>query len=92
MVFRDLVQRLVAGVGKPKPTPICPFLFHLYNSQGLLLEDGEMDYKTAKELVGYRITTEPESRAESEDEEQDNTSATSLVREETGVLGGEGQP
>ena len=32
LVFRDLAQRLAKEIGKPKPTPICPFLFHLYNS------------------------------------------------------------
>ena len=36
VVFRDLAQRLAVRMGKPKPTPICPFLFHLYDSQGLL--------------------------------------------------------
>ena len=30
IIFRDLAHRLAKGVGKPKPTPICPFLFHLY--------------------------------------------------------------
>ena len=30
VVFRNMAQRLAKGVGKPKPTPICPFLFHLY--------------------------------------------------------------
>ena len=55
-------------MGKQKPTPICPFLFHLYDNQGLLLEDEEIDYKMAKELAGYWITLEPESRATSEDE------------------------
>ena len=32
VVFWDLVLCLAVGIGKPKPTPICPFLFHLYNS------------------------------------------------------------
>ena len=31
IVFRDMAQRLAKGVGKPKPTPICPFLFHMYD-------------------------------------------------------------
>ena len=56
VVFRDLVQQLTTGVGKPKPTPICPFLFHLYNSQGLLAEDEETDYKIVKKLARYWIT------------------------------------
>ena len=30
LVMRDTVRRLLAGVGKSKPTPICPYLLHLY--------------------------------------------------------------
>ena len=46
-IFMDLVHRLVGGAGKTKPTPICPFLYHLYESQGLLIEEEEMDYMSA---------------------------------------------
>ena len=56
VIFRDMAQRLAMGVGKPKPTPICPFCFHLYEGQGLLTADEEVDYQTAKEMAGYRIT------------------------------------
>ena len=62
VVFRDLAHRLAKGVGKPKPTPICPFLFHLYEGQGLLTADEELDHQTAKEMAGYRITPDPDSR------------------------------
>ena len=54
----ELVNRLVGGAGKTKPTPICPFFYHLYESKGLLTEDEETDYKTAQELNRYRITPE----------------------------------
>ena len=30
LVIRDMVRRLLAGIGKSKPTPICPYLLHLY--------------------------------------------------------------
>ena len=46
-IFMELVNRLVGGAGKTKPTPICPFLYHLYESKGLLTEDEETDYKAA---------------------------------------------
>ena len=36
--FAELVNRLVGTAGKTKPTPICPFLYHLYDSKGLLTE------------------------------------------------------
>ena len=69
VIFRDLVQRLAKGVGKPKSTPICPFLFHLYEGQGLLTADEDLDYWTAKEMVGYRITPDPDSQPRSSEDE-----------------------
>ena len=69
MVFRDMLQRLAKGVGKPKPTSICPFLFHLYEGQGLLTADEDLDYRTAKEMAGYRITPDPDSQPESDEDE-----------------------
>ena len=55
-IFLDLVNRLVGGVGKSKPTPICPFLYYLYESKGLLTKEEETNYRAAQELTQYRIT------------------------------------
>ena len=44
---------MVAGVGKLKPTPMCPFLFHLYHSRDSLTEQEEIDYEAAQELMTY---------------------------------------
>ena len=77
LIFRDMVQRLAKGVGKPKPTPICPFLFHLYEGQGLLTANEEVDYRTAKEMAGYRITPDPDSRPGTDEDEPTPTPAPS---------------
>ena len=69
IVFRDMAQRLAKGVGKPKPTPFCPFLFHLYEGQGLFTADEELDYRTAKEMAGYQITPDPDSRPGTDEDE-----------------------
>ena len=66
IIFMELVNRLVGGAGKAKPTPICPFLYHLYESKGLLTEDEEIDYKAAQELNQYRITPDRDPESESE--------------------------
>ena len=66
IIFMELVNRLVGGAGKTKPTPICPFLYHLYESKGLLTEDEETDYKAARELNRYRITPDRDPELESE--------------------------
>ena len=63
-----MIQRLAKGVGKPKPTPICPFLFHIYEGQGLLTVEEELDYRTAKEMAGYRITLDPDLRSGSNED------------------------
>ena len=55
IIFMELVNRLIGGVDKTKPMPICPFLYHLYESKGLLTEDEETDYTTAQELNRYQI-------------------------------------
>ena len=72
-----MAQRLAKGVGKPKPTPICPFLFHLYEGQGLLTADEELDYRTAKEMAGYRLIPDPDSRPGTDEDEPIPTPAPS---------------
>ena len=64
-VFSELVQQLVGAAGKAKPTPICPFLYHLYECKGLLTEEEKTDYTTAKELNRYRISPERDEDSDS---------------------------
>ena len=66
IIFMELVNRLVGRVGKAKPTPICPFLYHLYECKGLLTEEEETDYTTAKELNQYEIPPEWDENSDSE--------------------------
>ena len=56
IIFMELVNRLVGGADKAKPTSIYTFLYHLYESKGLLTEDKETDYTALQELNRYRIT------------------------------------
>ena len=67
-ILMDLVNRLVGGASKSKPTPICPFLYHLYKSQGLLTEEEETDYRAAQELTQYRITYDRDAESNRESE------------------------
>ena len=64
--FAELVNRLVGTAGKTKPTPICPFLYHLYETKGLLIEGEETDYQAAEELTQYRITLDRDLDSDSE--------------------------
>ena len=62
----ELVNRLVGATGKTKPTPVCPFFYHLYESKGLLTEDEETDYRAAQELNRYQITPDRDPESDSE--------------------------
>ena len=57
VIFMELVNRLVGGAGKTKPTPICPFLYHLYESKGLLTKE--------EELNRYRIMLDRDPKSDS---------------------------
>ena len=66
IIFMELVNRLVGGADNTKPTPICPFLYHLYESKDLLTQDEETDYKAAQELNRYWITSDRDPELDSE--------------------------
>ena len=66
VIFMELVNRLVGEASKTKPTPIYPFLYHLYESRGFLTEDEETDYWATQELNRYRITLDRDPDSDSE--------------------------
>ena len=61
----ELVNRLVGRVDKTKSIPICPFLYHLYESKGLLTEDEEIDNTVAQELNWYQIMSDRDLESDS---------------------------
>ena len=57
IVVKDLVQRLLSGMGKSKATPICPYVFHLYHAHELLLP-AEKEYRIHEALVKHNVESE----------------------------------
>ena len=86
IVVKDLVQRLLSGMGKSKATPICPYVFHLYHLQELLLL-AEKEYRTKEALLKYNVEFEGEEDPESlanpdEEESSDDSECESLTPSE----------
>ena len=77
IVVKDLVQRLLSGMGKSKATPIYPYIFHLYHSHKLLLP-AEKEYRTKETLLKYNVESEgeedPDSPANPDEEENSDDS------------------
>ena len=78
IVVKDLIQRLLSGMGKSKATPICPYVFDLYHSQELLFPTEKKEYRTKEALQKYNVKSEgeddPESPANPDEEESSNDS------------------
>ena len=66
--MKDLVQRLFSEMGKSKVTPICPYVFHLYQSHEVLLPTEKKEYKIKEALLKYNV--EPEGEEDPEDLEE----------------------
>ena len=65
IVVKDLVQRLLSGMGKSKATPICPDIFHLYHSHELLLPAEKKEYRIQEALVKHNVESEEEEDSDS---------------------------
>ena len=86
IVVKDLVQRLVSGMGKSKATPICPYVFHLYHSHELLLP-AKKEYRIKEALLKHNVESkgeeDPESLANPDEEESsDDSECESLTPSE----------
>ena len=78
IVVKDLVQRLLSGMGKSKVTPICPYVFHLYHSHELLLPVEKKEYRIKEALLKHNVESEgeedPESPANPDEEDSSDDS------------------
>ena len=83
IVVKDLMQRLLFGMGKSKATPICPYVFHLYHLHELLLPAEKKEYRIKEALLKHNVESEGEEDPESpanldEEDSSDNSECESL--------------
>ena len=87
IVVKDLVQRLLSGMGRSKATPIYPYVFHLYHSHELLLTAEKKEYRIKEALLKHNVELEGEEDPESpedpeEEESSDDSECESLTSKE----------
>jgi hypothetical protein len=73
-IITNLVIQLVARVGKSRASPICPFLYHLYERKELLKPEEEKQWKVQEAIMKYGesgSSDEDGSGSGSEDETED---------------------
>ena len=79
MVVKDLVQRLLSKMGRSKATPICPYVFHLYQLHEFLLP-AEKEYWIKEALLKHNVESEGEE-AESSDDLECESLTSGEIRE-----------
>ena len=87
VVVKDVVQRLLSGMGKSKATPICPYIFHLYHAHELLLTTEKKEYRIQEALVRHNVESEEDDNPASpvnpdERESSDDSECESLTPSE----------
>ena len=69
IVMQDLVNKLVFRLEKGKPSPISPYLFHLYNRFECLREGKMTMIETARYILEFDVA--PEAEAQPDPKEDD---------------------
>jgi hypothetical protein len=87
-VITTLVVQLAARVGKSRATPICPFLYHVYERKELLRPEEEKAWKIQEGMLKYGESgSEDEAGSASRsDDEEDDKDDKEEEEEETQVL------
>jgi hypothetical protein len=52
-IISNLVVQLVVRVGKSRASPICPFIYHLYERKELLRVEEEKSWKIQEAMMKY---------------------------------------
>ena len=88
IVVKDLVQRLVSGMGKSKASSICPYVFHLYHAHELLLPAEKKEYRIHEALVKHNVESEedddsaspvnPDERESSDDSDRESLTPSEI--------------
>ena len=84
VVVKNLVQRLLSGMGRSKATTICSYVFHLYHSHELLLPAEKKEYRIKEALLKHNVESEgeedPENLENPEEEDSSDDSECESLR------------
>ena len=72
--MQDVVGKLVSRLEKGKPSPISPYLFHLYNRFECLREEETTLLVVAKYMLQVDIALEAEAQLDTKDKDSERES------------------
>ena len=79
-VIWDVVKRLLAEVRKSKPTPICSYIFNLYQFADTMKSEDKNAYMIGEAMMKHNVKPDQEDKlAGEEDSEQESLSLKEIV-------------
>ena len=73
-ILHEVIDKLVSVLGKGKPTPISPYLFHLYSKFECLRREELQQLEVAKECLELGVASEGEPEPDEVEVESDRGS------------------
>ena len=64
LIIQEVVEKLVSALEKGKPSPISPYLFHLYHRFECLREEKIVKVEAAKYYMEYGVSPEAETQSD----------------------------
>ena len=81
LVIRNTVRRLLARIRKSKPTPICPYLLHLYHPHDAIQPEDKKVYMVRKSFMRHNVEpNEEEQPASTEELDYKSLSSGEIVK------------
>ena len=78
LLMRAMVRRLLTGIGKSKPTPICPYLLYIYIVHEVVQPKENKVYMVEESFMLHNIELEEDEPANSEDSEPESLSSREI--------------
>ena len=69
-MIHKVINRLVSQLEKGKPSPISPFLFHLYSNNKCLRDEEIDEIEAARKYLGFGISSETVTISDEAESEQ----------------------
>ena len=79
--MKDVVQRLFAGMGKSKATPICAYVFHMYHTHEVLLPVKKKEYWITGALHKHNVEPKEEGEPKALEESEHQSLSFQDIRE-----------
>ena len=81
LVIRNVVKRLLTGVGISKPTPICPYLLHLYIAHDVVQEDDKKVYMVGETFMRHEVDPDEEEESSGSESSERESLPSKEIRE-----------